>query len=188
MTYKQAVFFDKDGTLIENIPYNVDFEKVRFAQGAKAALLSLSRHFQFHIVTNQAGVALGYFDESALTSLKRKFSEMFTEIGVTLEDFHYCPHHPQGVISSYAMECSCRKPNPGMILEAARRYGIDLSRSWMVGDILDDIEAGKKAGCRTVLIDNGNETEWILNAWRTPDFKVKNLREVADVITSAEDA
>jgi D-glycero-D-manno-heptose 1,7-bisphosphate phosphatase len=182
---ERAVFFDKDGTLINNIPYNVDPDNVTFSSGADKALSilnSLNSEFQFHVVTNQAGVALGYFQEEELVPLKEKMSEMFRELGVSLKDFHYCPHHPEGKIKEFSIVCDCRKPAPKMIMKAAEKYNLDLSHSWMIGDILDDIESGKRAGCKTILLDNGNETEWKLNEWREPDFKVKNLEEAAKII------
>lgn len=182
---ERAVFFDKDGTLINNIPYNVDPNKVTFSSGAEKALSilkSLNSEFQYHIVTNQAGVALGLFEEKELIPLRSKISEMFQQLGVTLSDFHYCPHHPEGKIKEFSIECDCRKPAPKMIMTAASKYNLDLSHSWMIGDILDDIESGKRAGCKTILLDNGNETEWILNEWRKPDYSVNNLEEAAMII------
>ena len=81
----------------------------------------------------------------------------------------------EGTIKEYAIDCDCRKPKPGLIYKAAKDFNIDLKKSWMIGDILNDVEAGNAAGCKTILIDNGNETEWILNAQRMPDYEAKNL-------------
>jgi histidinol phosphatase-like enzyme len=95
---------------------------------------------------------------------------------------YHCPHHVDGTVLAYARACSCRKPRPGMLLRAARDLDLDLGRSWMVGDILDDIEAGRRAGCRTVLLDVGSETEWRRGPLRVPDAVAGSLPEVADVI------
>jgi D-glycero-D-manno-heptose 1,7-bisphosphate phosphatase len=103
---------------------------------------------------------------------------------VDLAGFYYCPHHPEGVVPRYSIECACRKPNPGLLLKAAEELNIDLQQSWMVGDILNDVEAGNLSGCSTVLIDNGNETEWVLTDERQPDFIVTNLKEAAQAILS----
>ena len=84
----------------------------------------------------------------------------------------------------YAVACACRKPEPGLILSAAREHGIDLEHSWFVGDILDDVEAGRRAGCRTVLIDNGNETEWKRSPLRWPDLVAADMAEAARLITT----
>jgi D-glycero-D-manno-heptose 1,7-bisphosphate phosphatase len=104
-----------------------------------------------------------------------------------LDGFYYCPHSPDGVITRYAIPCTCRKPMPGMLYRAAREHGLDLAQSWMVGDILDDIEAGRRAGCRTVLIDNGNETEWKRSPLRTPHLTAPNLYTAAAMIAAWED-
>ncbi|MFP5384787.1 MAG: D-glycero-alpha-D-manno-heptose-1,7-bisphosphate 7-phosphatase [Bacteriovoracia bacterium] len=183
---EKAIFFDKDGTLVENIPFNVDPDKIAFSSGALLALSSLKSLFQFHIVSNQAGVALGKFRESELKNVKLKMMEMFREAGAMLMDFHYCPHHPEGSIVEFSIDCTCRKPGTGMLEKAAHKYGIDLRRSWMIGDILDDVECGRRAGCRTILIDNGNETKWELNDWRRPHFKVRDLGEAALIILNEE--
>jgi D-glycero-D-manno-heptose 1,7-bisphosphate phosphatase len=109
---------------------------------------------------------------------------LWEEAGVTISGFYYCPHHPQGSVAKYAVTCECRKPNPGMLLRAADELQINLSDAWMVGDILNDVEAGNRAGCRTILIDNGNETEWKTGLYREPDFKAADLRESAEIILS----
>src|SRR5262249_17961086 len=150
-----------DGTLIEDVPYNVDPEKIRLAPGAVEGLASLHESgYPLVIVSNQSGVARGLFPESALLKVERALRRMLAEFGVPLAGFYSCPHHPEGTVASHAIACRCRKPAPGLLRRAADELGIDLAQSWMVGDILDDIEAGRRAGCRTVLIDNGNETEW----------------------------
>ncbi|GAP94741.1 D-glycero-alpha-D-manno-heptose-1,7-bisphosphate 7-phosphatase [Leptolyngbya sp. NIES-2104] len=176
-----AVFLDKDGTLIPDIPYNVEPSKITLADFAQVALGKLSdRGFKLIVISNQSGVARGYFPESALIDVERRLQGLLSP--VRLDGFYYCPHHPQGKVSDYRIECDCRKPKAGMLLKAAREHEIDLARSWMIGDILNDVEAGRTAGCRSILIDNGNETEWILNAAREPHFRVANLAEAAEII------
>ncbi|BAU11083.1 hydrolase, HAD-superfamily, subfamily IIIA [Leptolyngbya sp. NIES-3755] len=176
-----AVFLDKDGTLIPDIPYNVEPSKITLADFAEVALGKLhDRGFKLIVVSNQSGVARGYFPESALIGVEQRLQELLSPI--RLDGFYYCPHHPQGKIVEYRIECECRKPKAGMLLKAAKEHGIDLTRSWMIGDILNDVEAGRKAGCRSILIENGNETEWILNDAREPHFRVANLAEAAEII------
>jgi D,D-heptose 1,7-bisphosphate phosphatase len=177
---KKAIFIDKDGTLIPDIPYNVDPEKVTLQDGALEGLFQLQEAgYLLVIVSNQSGVARGYFMEEALNDVQRKIESLLAEKGVVLNGFYYCPHYPNAIIKKYDIECDCRKPQPGMLLKAARELDIDLSQSWMVGDILNDVEAGKKAGCKTVLIDNGNEKDWLVNEVRIPDYKAKNIKEAA---------
>lgn len=185
----KAIFIDKDGTLLNNVPYNVDLQRMTLSKGAGEGLRLLARlDYLLLVVTNQSGIAKGYFDEAALQSVKRYLTELLNQDQVRLDGFYYCPHDPDGSVPRYALKCSCRKPMPGMLLQAAREHNIDLSRSWMIGDILHDIEAGCRAGCRTVLIDNGNETEWELSAQRTPDFIATDLYEAAIFIANQGDA
>lgn len=182
----QAVFLDKDGTLIEDVPYNVDPERIQMTRGALEGLYLLyTAGYQLIVITNQSGVARGYFPESALVVVEERVRQMLSEVGVQLAGFYYCPHHPDGVVVNYAIACSCRKPEPGLLIRAATDYGIDLTQSWFIGDILNDVEAGCRAGCKTILIDNGNETEWQLSAQRLPHYIVTNLSEAALVITSS---
>ncbi len=181
----KAVFLDKDGTLIDDVPYNVDPERIQLTQGAVEGLQTLSAAgYKLIVITNQSGVARGYFPESALVAVEARLRQLLAA-GVTLAGFYYCPHHPDGVVADYAIACSCRKPEPGLLLRAADYHGIDLAQSWFIGDILNDVEAGRRAGCKTVLIDNGNETEWQLSPKRLPHYIVTNLAEAALVITSA---
>jgi D-glycero-D-manno-heptose 1,7-bisphosphate phosphatase len=186
MAYPRAVFLDKDGTLIENVPYNVDVARIRLAPGAEEGLAMLHRAgFSLFVVSNQSGVARGYFPESALGGVEARLRELLSEFGVPLAGFAYCPHHPSGVVEGFAMACDCRKPAPGMIVRLAEQHGVDLASSWMVGDILDDVEAGRAAGCRTILIDNGNETEWLRSPGREPDHRATDLADAARTIVGS---
>lgn len=172
----KAVFIDKDGTLIKNVPYNVKPELVEFEDGAFESLLKLQKiGYKLIIISNQPGVALGYFKEEELKSLGEKLKELLLEKEINLEGFYYCPHAEQD-------NCNCRKPKPGLLLSAAQNHQVDLSASWMVGDILNDVEAGNRAGCKSILIDNGNETEWIWSDHRKPNFVVNDWRSAAEII------
>jgi len=186
--FKKAVFLDKDGTLIEDVPYNVDPEHIQLTRGATEGLqlLNASR-YRLIVITNQSGVARGYFPELALVAVETRLRQLLADVGVPLAGFYYCPHHPDGVVQEFAKNCSCRKPEPGLLLCAADSHDINLTQSWFIGDILNDVEAGRRAGCKTVLIDNGNETEWQMSWQRSPHYTVADLTEAALVITS-EDA
>lgn len=186
MALRKAVFLDKEGTLIEDVPYNVDPARIRLAECAPEGLRCLhDAGYLLVIVSNQSGVARGLFPERALRSVEARLRELLEEHGIPLAGFYYCPHHPDGIVAKYAVECDCRKPAPGMILRAAGELNIELGRSWFIGDILNDVEAGHRAGCRTVLIDNGNETEWARSPQREPDAVVTELSAAADLILSA---
>src|SRR3954462_3616676 len=131
---RPVVFIDKDGTLIEDLPYNVDPARVRFAPGAREAVpLFHAAGYRIVVITNQSGVARGYFTEGDLVAVRSRLQEMLGDLGVPLAGFYACPHHPLGV-NEYAVVCECRKPAPGLILRAAADLDIDLERSWFIGD------------------------------------------------------
>ncbi len=183
---RAAVFLDKDGTLVEDVPYNVDPAQIRLTSGATEALRALhGADYPLIVVSNQSGIARGYFGVAALCSVEGRLRAMLDAAGVPLAGFYYCPHYPTGCVEAYSVDCDCRKPAPGLLSRAAREHGIDLGRSWMIGDILHDVEAGRRAGCRTILLDVGNETEWDLTPARTPDFRAPTLRDAARQILSA---
>jgi D-glycero-D-manno-heptose 1,7-bisphosphate phosphatase len=185
----RAVFLDKDGTLVDNMAWNVDPRRITLCSGAGAALRLLARlDYRFFVVSNQDGVAYGRFAETALEAVQHRLADLLFRERLALDGFYYCPHHPDGKVQGYALDCLCRKPMPGMLLRAAREHDIDLRGSWMIGDILHDVEAGKRAGCRTVLIDNGNETEWRLGHHRMPTRVVSDIYAAAQVIAAEEGA
>jgi D,D-heptose 1,7-bisphosphate phosphatase len=182
----RAVFLDKDGTLIEDIPYNADPDLIKPVEGALESLLLMQgAGYQLIVVSNQSGIARGFFPEQALIGVERRLRQILSAAGVTLTDFYYCPHHPHAAVREYAVQCACRKPQPGMLFQAAREHQLDLHASWMVGDILDDVEAGNAAGCRTVLVDNGHETEWEPGPARKPGFTVRTLLEAARLVAGS---
>jgi D-glycero-D-manno-heptose 1,7-bisphosphate phosphatase len=185
----KAIFLDKDGTLVDDIPYNVEPRLITLCSGAGPALRLLARlDYRFFIVTNQDGIAHGRFDEPAVRRVGDRIADLLFREHIALEAFYYCPHHPEGTVAAYAVKCQCRKPYPGMLLKAASEHDIDLRASWMVGDILHDVEAGHRAGCRTVLIDNGNEKEWVLGPGRMPTRMARDLYSAAVLIASHGEA
>lgn len=182
---RPAVFLDKDGTLIEDVPYNIDAERIRFYPEAPSALAQLhAQGYLLIVVTNQPGIAHGYFGTVALEATGTTIDAELASHDAPIAGFYYCPHHPEGQVPDYAIACGCRKPLAGMLLQAAHEHGIDLSASWMIGDILNDVEAGNRAGCRTVLVDRGNETEWLHGEHRVPDHVARNLIDAAQFIAA----
>ena len=168
----KAVFLDKDGTLVENVPYNVDPARIALAPGARQAVRHFAaRGYRILVVSNQPGVALEKFREVELARVEKRLRELLPR----LDGFYYCPHAP-------GAGCACRKPAPGLLQRAAREHGVELAASWMIGDILDDVEAGRRAGCRTILIDNGNETEWQLTPERVPERIAHDLVDAAALV------
>jgi D-glycero-D-manno-heptose 1,7-bisphosphate phosphatase len=184
---RAAVFLDKDGTLIEDVPYNVDPDLIRLTDGALDGLRALhDAGYLLIVVSNQSGIARGYFEEQALGSVEARLRALLDAAGVPLAGFYYCPHHPDGCVDAYSVECACRKPAPGLLARAAGDHGVSLGRSWIIGDILHDIEAGRRAGCRTILLDVGHETEWEITPARIPDFTVASLNAAARLIINAD--
>jgi histidinol-phosphate phosphatase family protein len=172
---RNAVFVDKDGTLVVDVPYNVDPERIVLNRNAAEAVGAfLRKGYRVIVISNQPGAALGHFAEEKLKDVERRLRELLPG----LDGFYYCAHHP-------AAGCGCRKPQPGLIERAAREHQVDLRGSWMIGDILDDIEAGRRAGCRTILLDVGHETEWRAGEQRVPHHVVADLGEAAAVIAEA---
>jgi D-glycero-D-manno-heptose 1,7-bisphosphate phosphatase len=176
----KAIFLDKDGTLIKNVPYNVDPSLIELENNTLKGLYDFQQNgYLLIVVSNQSGIAFGYFTRQELKRATERMQELLEDNSIKLDGVYYCPHHPEGKKKQYRKVCACRKPLPGLIKSAAIDFNIDLSQSWMIGDILHDVEAGNRAGCKTILINNGNETEWKVNSWRYPDYEVSNLDEAA---------
>ncbi len=165
---RPAVFIDKDGTLVENLPHNTDPRLLRFVPGAGEALARLqAAGLALVIVTNQSGLARGRFTRAEFARLQQiLLQRLQEEFGVCIVGVEVCPHGPD---SEGRPACLCRKPAPGMLIRAAQRHGLDLKRSWMVGDTLDDVEAGHRAGAGGLLLDSGAETVWRRSPLREPD-------------------
>ena len=154
---REAVFLDRDGTIIEEVHYLSSPEQVRLIPGAADAVRAFNEAgVLVVVVTNQAGVARGYFPESRVREVHEHLSALLGEHGAHIDAYYHCPHHPTEGVGEYRVACDCRKPKPGLLLTAARDLNIDLSRSWMIGDKSCDAEAGAAAGCRTMLVRTGH--------------------------------
>jgi D-glycero-D-manno-heptose 1,7-bisphosphate phosphatase len=181
----KAIFIDKDGTLITDVPYNADPALIRLEQDAAITLKTLKEAgYLLIIISNQSGVALGYFEPTALRGINEAIQQLLQPYEVQIDAFYYCPHHPQGNIAPYNVDCACRKPAPGLLQQAIAEWGIDAYASWMIGDILNDVEAGNRAGCQTILLNNGNETEWLPGPFRKPDHTVQSWCEIQQLIAT----
>ncbi|TWR31539.1 HAD family hydrolase [Mucilaginibacter pallidiroseus] len=182
----KAIFLDKDGTLIPDIPYNVNPELITLETNAIEGLKQLAAQgYLLAVISNQSGVARGLFEGGKLADVETKLQSLLNNEGLDLAAFYYCPHHPEGDQGGFNIDCDCRKPKPGMLLKAATDLNVDLSSSWMIGDILNDVEAGNRAGCKTVLINNGNETEWLEGDFRKPTYICENINQAAQRILAA---
>ncbi len=178
-----AVFIDKDGTLVENDPESMDPRRFQLMPGAGDALAALNAEgFRLFVVTNQPAIAHGRSSIEALRECEAELKKSLRRSGAELSGFYWCPHDPCGVVPELAVDCLCRKPRPGLLDRAVLEHGVDCSRSWMLGDILHDVEAGHRAGCRSILLDSGGETEWQITSIRRPDWVVYSLEQAAQLI------
>lgn len=181
-----CVFLDRDGTLVHPRHYPSRPEHLRLYDGVGARLRRLrARGFRLVVITNQSGLARGYFSEADLEAMHGHLAAELARDGVILDGIYHCPHHPDGVRPELAIRCDCRKPQPGLLLRAAAELRLDLTQSWFVGDILDDVEAGHRAGCRAILVDLGTETLPAAGP-RRPDVVARDTLHALEVI--AQDA
>ena len=179
----RAVFLDKDGTLVRNVPYNVDPACVELLPHVGDGLRALQdQGYHLVVVSNQPGVAMGRFPASALGRVEARIDELLAPFGVLVTAYAWCTHHPAGMRVRGGVACTCRKPRPGLLLDAAVTHGITLAQSWMIGAILDDVEAGTRAGCATILVDRGNETRWRAGRLRTPRAIVYDFADAVSFI------
>jgi histidinol-phosphate phosphatase family protein len=177
-----VVFLDKDGTLIEDLPYNVDPRRIRLAPGAREAIRLLgAAGYRFVVVTNQSGVARGYFTEADLAEVHAHLAAIVRNLGGDLEGFYACPHLPEG-INEFAVDCDCRKPLPGLIHRAARDLDVDVAASWFIGDTWMDAAAGRAAGCRTIMVGPDATSASELPHDRRPHHATRDLLGAARVI------
>lgn len=150
---RPAVFLDRDGTLTEPRHYPSRPEDLVLQQGIGPPLHALQHAgFALIVVTNQSGLARGLISEAAIAPMHRRLRELLARHRVQLDGIYLCPHHPDGAVPRFSIACSCRKPAPGMLHRAADDLGCDLSASWMVGDSVCDVDAGRRAGTRTALV------------------------------------
>ncbi len=174
-----AVFLDRDGVIIVEKNFHCDPETIEFIPGSVRALQKLSSGHQLVVVSNQSGIARGYFTEDDVRKFQDALNQRLRQSGIAVSGWYFCPHGP-------ADNCSCRKPNPGMILQAAGDLSIDLGASWMVGDKSSDIGAGRAAGLRTVLVGTGYAGKEPGASVVKPDYITASLLSAADIIVRGE--
>ncbi|HOI74059.1 MAG TPA: HAD family hydrolase [Syntrophales bacterium] len=156
MRGQRAVFLDRDGTINEEVGYLDRIEKLRILPGAAEAIGMLNRAgMKVVVVTNQSGIARGFFDEAFVEETHRHLLDLLRGQRALIDAFYFCPHHPTEGLGAYRMDCACRKPRPGLLLRAAAEMGIALEDSFMVGDMPKDVEAGTRAGARGILVRTG---------------------------------
>jgi D-glycero-D-manno-heptose 1,7-bisphosphate phosphatase len=179
----KAIFLDRDDTLIEDPGYISHPNQIKLLDGVDKSLTELhSMGYKLVVVSNQSGVARGIVSEDALGEIHNRLKQLLAEKGTPLDGIYYCPYHPDGVIEKYRKESDWRKPNPGMLLAAAGEMNIDLGRSWMIGNSSRDIEAGLKAGCKTILINHPSHSASHKPGEPTPDYRAVNIKEAVNIV------
>lgn len=177
-----GLLLDRDGVIIEEVNYLAHPDQVQLLPGAAEAIGQANRRgVPVVVITNQAGVAHGYFPESRIAEVHRRLDELLAAQNARVDAYFYCPHHPQGKAAEYRMVCDCRKPSPGLIHQAAAAFDLDLAESLLVGDKLSDLAAGKAAGCRLALVKTGYGASHCV----LPDLLALGAVLVADDLPSA---
>jgi D-glycero-D-manno-heptose 1,7-bisphosphate phosphatase len=184
---KKAVFLDRDGTINEEVGYLSDLKQLRLIPGAARAIKRLNdAHFLVVLVTNQSGIARGYFTEAFVQETHVLLRKMLKEQGAHIDAVYYCPHHPKSGESAYTRMCECRKPGIGMIEQAVRDMHIDVRSSYVIGDKWSDVELGQRAGTRAILVSTGYKADDPGNKRpdrvREPDLIASTLGDAADWI------
>ncbi len=183
----KVIFLDRDGTLNEEVNYLHRIEDLVLFAGVPEALRRFRDHgFRLVVVTNQAGIARGYYREADVDVLHRHMNEILTPLGAGIDAFYFCPHHPQHGIGVYRKVCHCRKPDTGMFEKAEERFAVDRSRSWMIGDKLLDLQAGRNYGVRTALVGTGYGAGEREQAEGWYDIYADTLAEAARLITDMD--
>ena len=151
-----TVFLDRDGTLIEEVGYLSHLDRIALYPWSIESVKLLNRAgFKVVVVTNQAGVARGLFDEDFIDEAHRFLDQKFSDGGATIDKFYYCPHHPEASVEAYRSECDCRKPKAGMLWKAAQELQLELSHSFVIGDRLSDLRLGQAVDARSLLVRTG---------------------------------
>ena len=184
---KPAVFLDRDGTISEEVGYINHLSRLRLFPWTAEAIRKLNQAgFPVVVVTNQSGVGQGYFPETLVHEVHARILAELNPQGASIDAFYYCPHHPNARVAAYRLECRCRKPDTGMLEQAAQDLHLDLKRSFIIGDSTRDVECGIRAGARTVMVmtgyGRGNLEYQRQTLTRLPDWTVEDLREAVETI------
>lgn len=179
----KTVFLDRDGTINTEKNYLYRIEDFEFIDGAVEAISLLKKHgYRVVVVTNQAGVARGYYTEADVVVLHQYINCELRKYGAEIDAFYYCPHHPTGGIGKYKQICKCRKPETGMFEKASQDIEVDLENSWMIGDNHGDIEAGKRFGVKSILVRTGYGMKLEEKGFDSYDYIFDNLYEAVKFI------
>jgi len=182
----KAIFLDRDDTIIEDPGYINDPEQVKLLPGVSKGLSDFRKMgYKLIVVTNQSGVARGMFTEEVLAKIHERLKYLLAKENVYVDRIYYCPYHKDGAVKKYRKDSDMRKPKPGMLLAAAEELGIDLKKSWMIGNSYHDVEAGKSAGCKTILVKSYTSNIQKSLDDPDPDYEAVNLVESVNIVKRA---
>ncbi len=183
---KRAVFLDRDGVITQEPPhYAHRLDQLKLIPKSIEAIKLLNENkFGVIIVSNQSGIARGYYGEKDLMRFNNAMNELLNKSGAHIDAMYYCPHHPEAKTERYRVNCDCRKPKPGMLKMAEKELNIDLKQSFVVGDRWSDIEAGKRVECRTIIVRTGYNLEKLKTNEITCDYVANDLYDAVEYILS----
>jgi D-glycero-D-manno-heptose 1,7-bisphosphate phosphatase len=185
-TRRPAVFFDRDGTLNEEVEFISAPEQLRLIPGAGRAVRAVNEHgLLAFVISNQSGIARGLFTEADLIPIHAKFQQDLSANGARIDRIYYCPHHPTAGIPPYRTDCDCRKPRPGMLHRAEKDMGADLGMSYVIGDRIVDVLAGRNAGAKGILVLTGygeTSAEECRAQGIVPDYIAPSVKEAVEFI------
>lgn len=181
---KKAVFLDRDGVITCDPPhYAHRLEQLKLVPKAAEAINILNKNnFKVIVVSNQSGVGRGYYTEDKTNMFNSFLRKELNKKNAYVDGFYYCPHHPEAKVKKYRVKCDCRKPNPGMLLKGSKDFNVDLNESFMIGDRPSDMEAGRKAGCKTIYVLSGMGKKFLEKQEIDADFTSKDLYEAVNNI------
>jgi D-glycero-D-manno-heptose 1,7-bisphosphate phosphatase len=181
---RQAVFLDRDGVINEEVNYLSEPDQLRLIPGAREAIARLNETgLPVIVITNQAGVARGYYPEAQIEVVHAALSHQLAQAGAHIDRYYYCPHHPTEGQPPYRMECNCRKPKPGLLLQAAQDFDLELAQCYVVGDNRSDIELSQYLKCRAILVLTGHGAQ-VWQTWMNPFHPWQVVKDLSAAVDS----
>ncbi len=181
---KRAVFLDRDGVITQEPPHYAYrlYQLKLIPRSTEAIKLLNENNFDVIIVSNQSGIARGYYGEEDMMRFNSAMNELLNKSDAHIDSIYYCPHHPEAKIERYRKDCDCRKPRPGMLKRAEEELNINLKQSFMVGDRWSDIEAAKRVECKTILVRTGYDSQKLKGNEIICDYVANDLYEAVEYI------
>jgi D-glycero-D-manno-heptose 1,7-bisphosphate phosphatase len=186
---RKAVFLNQIGVFVENPTNNGNSKNLKLVENGVQGLKKLHADgYELILLANHPGVALGHYSEQKVIESGEQIQRLFEKNGIPITAIYFCPHLLDGKVPQYSVNCFCKLPRPGMVFQAAREHDLSLVDSWMIGVSLDDIEAGRKAECNTILINsNGGLDEWNSSPFRRSQFTVPSFSEAVNIVCDAKE-